>query len=178
MVIIATSLGHGQRRGLQTVAGTSSAMLIQLLIAAIATGLLVESLARGLLWLKWAGVVYLLYLGLRRLLLAGSGETQELSAYGSFQRGFWISLTNPKTILFFGAFLPQFVSPQGGYAMQIAILSGLFWMLAIVFDSLYALLASRVAQLWRGKYRADFWGRLGGLVYVGAGLALPSSSKA
>ena len=153
MVVVATSLGHGPRRGLQTVIGTSTAMILQLLIAGVGTGLLVEALAQGLYWLKWLGVCYLLYLGFRHLFAANSNNIEPLSAYGSFQRGFWISLTNPKTILFFGAFLPQFVSPDGSYMAQITLLSILFWLLAVVFDSLYALVASRLASAWQGNYR-------------------------
>jgi len=138
MVIVATSLTRGTVKGLQTVAGTSLAMLIQLLIAGVGTGLLVNALAQGLIWLKWAGVGYLVYLGFSQLFGARKAKAAVLPASMVFNRGFWISLTNPKTILFFSAFLPQFVSPDAAYGSQIAILSLSFWMLAIALDSAYA----------------------------------------
>ena len=178
MVVVATSLGHGPRRGLQTVAGTSSAMILQLLVAGLGTGLLVESLAQGLFWLKWLGVGYLLYLGIRHLVTANTKKPETLSAYGSFQRGFWISLTNPKTILFFSAFLPQFVSPNESYGAQITLLSTVFWVLAVVFDSLYALAASRLAIAWHGKYKPGFWERCSGIVFLSAGVLLASTNRA
>ncbi|MBT6057280.1 MAG: LysE family translocator, partial [Gammaproteobacteria bacterium] len=145
LVIISTSMTAGQARGLQTVAGTSLAMSVQLLIAAIATSWLLSLLARGLFWLKWCGVAYLLWMGVTSFYkfyhrTPGPGHT----ALGSFQRGFWVSLTNPKTILFFSAFLPQFANESAPYLEQIAVLSLIFWLLAIVADSFYALAAAKL----------------------------------
>lgn len=87
LVIISTSISHGRVRGLQTVAGTSVAMAIQLFVAAIGTTYLISVLAKGFLWLKWAGAAYLIYLGIKQLLAAFSKEqkTPTISASGSFQ---------------------------------------------------------------------------------------------
>jgi threonine/homoserine/homoserine lactone efflux protein len=63
LVIMSTSLAHGARRGLQTVLGTSSAMIIQLLVAALGTAWFVESMSEGFAWVRWLGVCYLAYLG-------------------------------------------------------------------------------------------------------------------
>ncbi|MBT8148041.1 MAG: LysE family translocator [Gammaproteobacteria bacterium] len=178
MVIVATSLSRGPKRGMQTVAGTSLAMLIQLVIAGIGTGVLVNVLAQGLIWLKWAGVAYLIYLGVSQLFGSPGERQSDLPATVVFNRGFLISLTNPKTILFFSAFLPQFVSPEASYGSQIAILSLLFWLLAMVLDSAYALLAAQIGQRFPhpGGSRAGRW--LGGFVYLGASAALASSRQA
>jgi threonine/homoserine/homoserine lactone efflux protein len=154
-------------------------MIIQLAIAALGTATLVTELHNGLLWLKWAGAAYLLVMGisaLRRLLAAQAPAP--LSGMGSFRRGFLVSLTNPKTILFFSAFLPQFVSPQANYGAQITVLSCWFWLLATVLDLSYVmtaqLLKERLAR-WHSQRAED---GLSAAVYLGAsGLLALSSGK-
>lgn len=178
MVIVATSLSRGTARGLQTVAGTSLAMLVQLTIAGLGTGLLVNMLAQGLIWLKWAGVTYLFYLGVRQLRGTGKEISRALPASVVFNRGFWISLTNPKTILFFSAFLPQFISEDTAYGSQIAVLSLSFWILAIVLDSSYALLAAHLGKRFEHLNSSGASRRFGGIVYLGAGAALAASRQA
>lgn len=173
LVIVSTSVSHGKLRGLQTVIGTSTAMVIQLFIAAIGTAWFVASLTQGFLWLKWAGVIYLIYLGIKNLLDAVSHfEAKPISAIGSFQRGFWISLTNPKTILFFSAFLPQFVSPSESYLVQIVLLSSVFWIMATLLDSGYALVAAKVTSFLRHKKLHRYQSGLSGLLYLAAGATL------
>ncbi|MFM1896528.1 MAG: hypothetical protein RLZZ385_1602 [Pseudomonadota bacterium] len=172
LVVVATALQHGRRRGLQTVMGTSSAMVVQLTVAALGTAGLVNLLRDGFFYLKWAGVGYLTWIGVNMLLHAHRRVPTSVTAMCSFQRGFWVSLTNPKTILFFGAFLPQFVLGSEPYLPQIALLSGIFWILAVLLDSSYALLAAAAAGLLRNPRREIWAGRLGGLVYVGAATLL------
>jgi len=70
LVIISTSISHGKARGLQTVAGTTCAMILQLFIAASETAWLVSALSSGFLWLKWLGVSYLIYLGVAHFFAA------------------------------------------------------------------------------------------------------------
>lgn len=78
--------------------------------------LFLATLSQGLIWLKWFGVAYLLFLGSNSLYAFYTRKKVERSsASASMQRGFWVSLTNPKTILFFSAFLPQFASTSSAY---------------------------------------------------------------
>ena len=104
IVIVSTSLMHGKKRGLQTVCGTSLAMLFQLAFVIWATAYLVHLLAQGLMILKWLGVVYLVWLAYTHLRRCWRGtevlsdEASSLNAIGSFRRGFWVSLLNPKTL--------------------------------------------------------------------------------
>jgi threonine/homoserine/homoserine lactone efflux protein len=178
LVIVSTSLSHGRIRGLQTVAGTATAMSIQLGVAALGTAWLVNALTQGFLWLKWAGVVYLIYLGIRHLADAAfDREPTSATAMGSFGRGFWVSLTNPKTILFFSAFLPQFTDPSRAYLPQIVLLSAVFWVLAVLFDSCYALLSSWVAPALRGRNLRRFGSAASGLLYLTGGLALAAARR-
>ncbi len=179
LVIISTSISHGTRRGLQTVVGTSTAMSIQLLIATIGTTWFVESIAEGFEWLRWLGVMYLIYLGIAQLLsLVQKADDKPLvTGRATFSRGFIVSLTNPKTILFFGAFLPQFVSPNGVYINQIIVLSITFLILATLLDSLYAILAGRIRGALQGKRVQKCQKALGGIFYLGAGAWLAAMRR-
>lgn len=177
LVIVSTSITNGKIRGLQTVAGTSSAMLIQLAIAALATSWLITTLAIGLVWLKWLGVIYLFYIGVTHLITINSDSKSRLSAVGSFSRGFWVSLTNPKTILFFGAFLPQFTNSGSSYSLQITLLSLIFWVLAVVLDSSYALLANKISSFVQNKYLAKYKNTVSGIIYLGAGSILATTNN-
>ena len=173
LVIVSTSLSHGRTRGLQTVAGTSTAMIIQLFLAAIGTTWFVSALSQGFLWLKWAGVAYLLFLGIGHLVSAVSNDpAKAVSASGSFQRGFWVSLTNPKTILFFGAFLPQFTSASLPYLEQIAVFSSAFWILAVLLDCGYAVLAGKFSTLLHSRNLSRIQNGASSTLYLGAGATL------
>jgi len=172
LVIVSTCISHGRLRGLQTVAGTSAAMIVQLFIAAVGTTWFVSTLASGFLWIKWTGVLYLCYLGFNHLKSAvQKTEHQSVSSIGSFYRGFLVSLTNPKTILFFSAFLPQFVSPSEPFLSQIALLSSIFWVLAVVLDSGYALLAGKLASMLGNKFSAT-QNYFSSALYLGASATL------
>ena len=177
LVIVSTSLTYGTSRGLQTVAGTSLAMVIQLIIAGIGTSWFIQFLAEGFYILKWLGVAYLLYLGLLHLNHAVFGKVSGtlLRASSTFSRGFFISLTNPKTILFFSTFLPQFVSSADNYIQQISILSGTFLLIAIVLDSSYAILSAKIQSLLRTGNFFRIQSGFSGLLFLGASMWLATS---
>ncbi len=177
VVIISTSLAAGSTRGLQTVAGIWLAMMIQLFIAAVGTTWLLSVLAEGLMWIKWAGVAYLVYLGVVSLYrFATSHGVTVVTATGSFRRGFYVSLTNPKTILFFSAFLPQFVTDSSLYAQQMTLLSVTFLVLALVLDSGYALLAGHLRWLLARKNIDRLQNGFSGALYILASALLARTS--
>lgn len=180
LVIISISVSHGTKRGLQTVLGTSSAMIVQLYIAALGTSQLVDSLANGFEWLRWLGVGYLLYLGINHLYEITStskNRSDEVSATSSYARGFIVSLTNPKTILFFSAFLPQFISDETFYLQQITLLSVTFLTLATVIDSLYALSANHLSQHFKKHHLIRFQHATSGTLFITAGVWLALMRK-
>jgi homoserine/homoserine lactone efflux protein len=180
LVIISTSLNHGKTRGIQTVVGTSVAMVIQLAIAAVGTKIFISTLAQGFLYLKWAGAIYLLYLGISHFkkYLQGGQTDIDLSATGSFRRGFFVSLTNPKTILFFSAFIPQFTTSVENYMQQIAVLSFIFWALSLVIDSVFAILASKVSSLVRSENLARNQDGISAILYCCAATVLITTKNA
>ena len=179
LVIISTSILHGRIRGLQAVAGTSLAMLVQLVVVGVGTSWFITMLASGLNFLKWFGITYLLYLGAKHLKQAVRAEDKRLEISGatSFARGFVTSLTNPKTLLFFSAYLPQFVSAPQHYAFEISILSITFLLMAILLDSCYAVFTDRLKSAASGRFPGKLGDGISGTLYLGAGAWLATSRR-
>ncbi|MGY2048273.1 LysE family translocator [Methylobacterium sp. JK268] len=176
-LIVANSLAHGARAGLATVAGTSAAMVPQLAVTVLGATTLLTALAGWFALVRWAGFAYLVVLGLRAWWAPPAdlaGVRPEPPGLGAMaRRGFLVSLSNPKTLLFFGAFLPQFVDPSADAAGQFALLAATFLTVAATIDSLWALLAGRLhGMLARGgRWRQ----RLTGGCLIGAGLGLAAA---
>lgn len=179
LVVISTTLSEGRAKGFKTIFGISIAMALQLAIAALGTTWLVESLAKGFLWLKWCGVAYLIYLGIGNFLklLDDRAAVPESTTIDLVGRGFLVSLTNPKTILFFGAFLPQFATATSSYPLQIAILSIVFWLSALAVNVSYAVLSGRLSIYLATKRFSRIKHASSGALYLGAGVLLASSKR-
>ena len=178
-LIVANSVAHGRRYGLLTVAGTSSAMVPQLVLTvASMTGVLL-TLSEVFEWLRWLGVAYLVVLGVQALRAPAVDLTrvaaEPKSPRAIFLRGFLVSLTNPKTLLFYGAFFPQFIAPTGDPARQLVLLSATFLVLAAGLDSCWALAAARLRHLLalHGRLR----NRLTGGFYLAAALGLATARR-
>lgn len=173
-LIVGNSIAHGTRYGLLTVLGTSSAVVVQLAFTALGLTATLDLLADWFEWIRWLGVAYLLYLGVRQWCAARVDLTrirpQPRSLRAIVLRGFLISLTNPKTLLFYGAFFPQFIAPDVPIAPQVALLSLTYLTIAVSLDSGWALLAGRV----RGALaiRPRLRNRLSGGCLIGAGIGL------
>ena len=177
-LIVSTSIAHGWRAGLMTVAGTSAAMALQLVLTVAGTSALLAAASAWFSWLRWAGVIYLIYLGVRAWRAPVRNEPGKGFPPGSrtvFTRGVLVSLTNPKTLLFFGAFLPQFVSTDRTVVPQLMILAATFLVLAVALDSSWALLAHRAAATF--SRRRVLRNRLEGGLLMGAGLGLAAARE-
>jgi threonine/homoserine/homoserine lactone efflux protein len=173
-LITANSVAHGTRFGLLTVFGTSAAMVLQLAATAIGMTTLLGELGRGFEVLRWLGVIYLLWLGLTHWFAPPDNlaevRPQPRSASRIFLRGFLVSLTNPKTLIFYSAFFPQFVTHGPSASAQVLELSLTFLAIAVTVDSLWSALAGHLRGflLSRGHLR----NRLSGGLLLGAGLGL------
>lgn len=173
-LMVANSLAHGARYGLLTVAATSTAVVIHLALTVAGMSTLLTVLAEWFEVLRWAGVAYLVWLGWRAWRAPAEELTgtaaQARSARVIFIRGFLVGLTNPKTLLFYGAFFPQFLTPGGDVQGQLLLLAVTFLATAIVFDSTWAIAAGRL----RGalSFSARLRNRLTGGLFVGAGVGL------
>lgn len=179
LVVVSASMSEGKSKGFQTVFGISIAMALQLAIATIGSSWFVNALAQGFQWLKWLGVAYLLYLSIHhfRAVFSEHREVMESSSIGLFRRGFFVSLTNPKTILFFGAFLPQFTTLDSSFLLQIALLSVTFWLLALAVNIGYTLLSSTLAIYLSSARLIKVKHGISGALYLGSGAVLATIKR-
>jgi threonine/homoserine/homoserine lactone efflux protein len=173
LYIVVQSAEQGRRVGLASVAGIHLGTLVHVAAATAGLSALIVTSAVAFSVVKYAGAAYLVYLGVRKLLErtpVEHGERRREPLRRAFLRGIVVNVLNPKTALFFLAFLPQFVDPgRGAVWSQVLILGLLFVALGLVSDSLYALAAGTVGALLRRRRSAL---RIGsGVVYIGLGAA-------
>lgn len=173
-MIVATSVREGARSGLLTVAGTASAMAVQLVAVGFGLAGLLGALGHAFGWVRWLGVAYLVVLGVRQWRASPADLTVTVpparSRRRALLRGFLVSLGNPKTLLFYGAFFPQFMSPHGEAGAQATTLCVCFLLVAVVVDSSWALAAGRASTLLARRER---WpNRAAGTLLIGAGAGL------
>jgi len=178
-LIVANSVAHGTRFGLLTVAATSSAVVLHLALTVAGATAVLNVLAASFDWLRWLGVAYLIWLGVSawRAPVTDLAQTkaQARSARVIFARGFLVGLTNPKTLLFYGAFFPQFITPGADAGRQLLLLAVTFLVVAIVCDSTWAILAGRLRALLVAHARLR--NRLTGGLLIGAGLGLAMARR-
>lgn len=176
LYIIARSMDQGRLAGFVSVLSIEVGNSFHVLAATLGLSAILLSSALAFTIVKYLGAAYLVYLGIRRL-LAGT-DAHEIARYQYqslrriFSQGVVVAILNPKTALFFLAFLPQFVDPSAGsVALQLLTLGGMFVMMAIVTDGTYALLSS-TAGGWlkrnRSFLRAERY--VLGSVYIGLGV--------
>lgn len=185
LYITARSANQGRAAGFVSVLAIEAANLVQAIAAGLGLSAILLSSALAFDIVKYLGAAYLMYLGIRKLLTkeeSGTGqEVKRESLRQIFWQGFIINILNPKTALFFFAFLPQFVNPtKGNAAIQTLSLGVLFVLLAFVTDSIYAFVASSLAEkLNTNKNFQKGQKYFAGLVYIGLGVttALTGSKK-
>jgi len=171
LYIVFQSAEQGRRVGLASVAGVHLGTLVH--VAAAAAGLSAVIVASSLAFsvVKYAGAAYLVYLGIRKLLERSDEmriERRREPLRRAFMRGTIVNALNPKTALFFLAFLPQFVAPdRGGVWSQALVLGFVFVGLGLVTDSLYALAAGTVGGRLRRRRNAVRYGS--GIVFIALG---------
>ena len=185
LYITARSASQGCMAGLVSVLAIETANFIQAAAAALGLSAILLSSAMAFNVVKYLGAAYLIYLGIRKLLASDNGLEDETVKKERLSRIYWqgfaVNILNPKTALFFFAFLPQFVDPAKGNVIgQNLFLGAVFVSMAIITDSMYALLTSSIAGRLAGNRRFQKGGRyFAGLVYVGLGIttALTGAKK-
>ena len=148
MYILTRTLSQGRAAGLASVAGVAVGNLANSVVAALGLTALFSLSALAFLAVKYAGAAYLIYLGLKMLREPPADPAVPAPAgrpAGVFRDGFLVALLNPKTALFYSAFLPQFVDPHAWSAAVGIELGAVFVLIASVTDTLYALAAVRLA---------------------------------
>ena len=176
LYITARSASQGRLAGLVSVLAIETANFTQAVAAALGLSAILLSSAMAFNIVKYLGAAYLIYLGIRKL-ISRSGETgneavKSESLSRIYWQGFMVNILNPKTALFFFAFLPQFITPErGNVTGQTLLLGAIFVGLAIITDSMYALLASSAGGWLKarsGIWRVERW--VVSFIYIGLGI--------
>ena len=172
LLIISNSLRHGLRRSVATIAGDLSANAIQMTLAAFGLTAVIAASADALWVVKWLGVAYLIWIGLR-LMLSRPGVNGPDTAPGGrlFRQGFVTSSANPYAVVFFGALFPQFIDPAMPVLPQLLILGVTY----LVVDGLILLIWgwAAVRTLGRVKNLTGVWiNRVSGALMIGAAILL------
>lgn len=185
LYIVARSVDQGRRAGIVSTLGIGTGTLIHVFAATIGVSALLAASAVAFSVVKFLGAGYLIFLGLRRIF--GRGEAKDATEVRKsglrriFWQGFLVNLLNPKTALFFFAFLPQFVDVSLGHLpLQVVILGTLFVLMSILSDGVYAMLDGTLGQHLRRNVcflSAERYIGGGGLIALGVTTALSGSSK-
>jgi threonine/homoserine/homoserine lactone efflux protein len=174
--IVTRSVAQGRRAGVTSMLGVQAGGLVHVVAAAFGVSALIASSATAFTIVKYAGAAYLIVLGIRKLRSRGEedGEPQigvPVPANRLFWQGAVVNLLNPKTALFFLAFLPQFVDPSAPVAPQMLVLGTLLVGLGVVSDGTYALVAAGAGRRLRETAAARrTLDRLSGGVFISLGL--------
>jgi len=178
LYIVARSLDQGRAAGLVSVLGIETGNFVLVLAAALGLSAILFSSAVAFSLVKYLGAAYLIFLGIRRLFTRGpapedASRVRRQSLGRIYSQAVLVAVLNPKTALFFFAFLPQFVNPAAGPATaQLFVLGCVFVLMAIFTDGVYALLASTAAGWLKGSRVFVFAERyVVASVYIGLGLA-------
>jgi homoserine/homoserine lactone efflux protein len=179
------SLTHGAcfgfRRTVMTVLGGGLGFFILIAASLGGMGALLAASERAFTLAKWIGAAYLVYLGIRvwrspaPLVSVEAGATREGRPLRMFNQGFLVAVSNPKALIFFAAFLPQFMVPGVPYAMQLAVFGGTFVVVEIVYELMLAGLAERIAP-WLSRH-GRWFNRAAGATFVGIGAALATANR-
>jgi threonine/homoserine/homoserine lactone efflux protein len=173
-VIVANSLRHGTRAGLLNIAGTQVGLAAMICIVLVGLASLIETVGYWFDWVRLAGAAYLIWLGVK--LIRNPGALGEVDAApkprgGFFVQGLLVLMSNPKALLLFGAFIPQFVDPKGNYVGQVLVLGATAMIVAAIFDTGYAVLAGRARSLLPPR-RVRLVSRVSGAFLIGGGVWL------
>ena len=186
---IGRALTVGRRDALLSVAGNGIGITLQVVLIAVGLAAVVTASSTAYTVVKVAGAAYVIWLGIQAIrhradARAALGAVDHLavarvSARRSLRVGFTVGLTNPKTVVFFVAFLPQFVNEPAGHAgAQLAVLGLVFGAMCVASDSVWALAASK-ARDWfaRRPQRLDTLGVAGGVMMIGLGATMAVASE-
>ncbi|GAB4582943.1 LysE family translocator [Nocardia sp. IFM 10818] len=183
LFVIGRALASGRRAALLSVLGHSVGVLVVLLLTVIGLGAVLAASAVALTVVKFAGALYLIYLGIqsirerKSLREAWESRTEPPQDRRMLKQAFLVGISNPKAIIFFAAVLPQFVDPaSGAVPLQLLILGLVFLLIALVSDSAWGL-AAGLARDWfaRSPKRLEAVGGAGGVMIIGLGASVAVS---
>jgi len=180
---ISSGLHHGFRLGLWNGVGMQAANVLMVIFVSLGLGALLLASETLFTVVKWAGVAYLIYLGIVTWRAPARGfeedrDDHETTSRGVFMRGFWVNATNPKGIIFFAAILPQFIDTARPQLAQYAIFAATTFAIDLVVMMAYTALAARVLRVMKDESRLRWVNRTLGGAFIAAGVALASFRRA
>lgn len=184
LMCVTNSVKYGVRRAAASALGSITSGCIIIAVVGIGFGAVLAASEKFFQAVKWIGVAYLIYIGIKSFLSKDSSfavnadsATGTKSLRDLYLNGFLIGITNPKGVLFFSAFLPQFVNPQAPQLPQFLILGATFVFFETIWLMTYANFAARVAPWLRAPGRAKVFNRVTGMTFVGAGALLATVKR-
>ncbi|WP_271613633.1 LysE family translocator [Bradyrhizobium sp. CCBAU 51627] len=174
-LVIANGLRHGTRAALTNVAGAQAGLAIVIGIVAIGLTSLMSTMGYWFDWIRFAGAAYLVWLGIKLIRAPIEGvkvdEPPAPPRGGFFLQGFLVLLSNPKVLVFFAAFIPQFMDMSRPHVPQVALLGATFMVTAVMTDALYAIAAGRARKFFSAR-RTRLMSRISGGFMIGGGIWL------
>lgn len=174
-LVIANGLRHGTRAALTNVLGAQAGLAIVIGIVAVGLTSLMATMGYWFDWVRFAGAAYLVWLGIKLIRSpvegVGTDEPPPPPRGGFFLQGFLVLLSNPKVLVFFGAFIPQFMDMDKPHFPQVALLGATFMVTAVMSDAIYAILAGRARKFF-SKERTRLMSRISGGFMIGGGIWL------
>jgi len=173
--LIANGLRHGTRAALINIAGAQVGLAVVIGIVAIGLTSLMATLGYWFDWVRFAGAAYLVWLGIKLIRAPVEGIDADAPPPpprgGFFLQGLLVLLSNPKVLVFFGAFIPQFMDMSKDHVSQVTLLGVTFMVIAGITDGLYALLAGRARSFFSAR-RTRLVSRVSGGFMIGGGIWL------
>jgi threonine/homoserine/homoserine lactone efflux protein len=173
-LMIANGLRYGTRAALVNIAGVQIGLAIMIGIVAIGLTSLMATMGYWFNWVRFAGAAYLVWLGIRLIRAPVAEVTAEAPPPprgGFFLQGLLVLLSNPKVLVFFGAFIPQFMDMNQDHVSQVTLLGITFMIIAGMTDAIYAVLAGRARRFFSAR-RTRLLSRVSGGFMIGGGLWL------
>jgi threonine/homoserine/homoserine lactone efflux protein len=181
LYIVAQSVHGGRRAGVVSAIGVASGGMVHVLAAVVGLSTLLAASAEGFTAVKILGAVYLVWLGIRTLMSADDrigGRAAERTLGRTYRQGVVVNVLNPKTALFFLAFLPQFVDPHESTRGQLAVLGAVFVVIALTSDLVWALVAGTAgAVLRRSRTFLRIQRYVSGTIFVGLGALAATAGR-
>jgi homoserine/homoserine lactone efflux protein len=176
---MSNSLTSGFRRSIWGILGQQAALVVHVVIVALGVGVLVASSPVAFNVIRYAGAAYLVYLGIRQFLSKPDLDQEQAAAMGDepawsmFRRGLWVNLLNPKAIVFFLAFMPQFIRPEQPLLPQYLVLTATVVAIDIlVMWFFFALAAKSFQRFTHNAHGQRILSRIFGVLFVGVGILL------
>ncbi|MDO8458612.1 MAG: LysE family translocator [Burkholderiaceae bacterium] len=187
LMCVTNGVNFGARRSFFSALGSITAVVGIMACSALGVGAVLATSGELFNVIKWLGVGYLLYLGITTLRSTASGfdlpsrtshvPSSQVSRRALYIKGLLVGASNPKALLFFTAFFPQFINPAAPQLLQFLILGGTFICFELFWLMFYATFASRLAPWLRMQGRAKVFNRVSGLTFMGAGVLLATVKR-